>query len=56
MALDQALAFKLSANYRGIKMLAIALHRKVCARKALLNVGLYLFWGWEHRLLHKRQQ
>jgi hypothetical protein len=37
-------------------MLAIALHRKVTASNALLNIGLYLLWGWEHRLLHKVQQ
>jgi len=22
----------------------------------LLNIGLYLFWGWEHPLLHKVKQ
>jgi hypothetical protein len=37
-------------------MLAIALHRKVTASNTLLNIGLYLFWGWEHRLLRKVQQ
>jgi hypothetical protein len=56
MALNQALALKLGTNHRCIKMLAIALHCKVATRNALLNVGLYLFWGWEHRLLHKVQQ
>jgi hypothetical protein len=56
MALNQALTLKLSANHSGIKMLAIALHRKVATSNTLLNIGLYLFWGWEHRLLHKVQQ
>jgi hypothetical protein len=56
MALNQAFAFKLSTNHRCIKMLAIALYRKVAASNALLNIGLYLFWGWEHRLLRKVQQ
>jgi hypothetical protein len=56
MALNQAFAFKLGTHHRCIKMLAIALHRKVAASNALLNVGLYLFWGWEHPLLHKVKQ
>jgi hypothetical protein len=53
MALNQAFAFKLSTNHRCIKMLTIALDCKVTAGNALLNIGLYLFWGWEHPLLHK---
>jgi hypothetical protein len=56
MALDQSLALKLSAHYGCIEMLAIALHRKVTTCNALLNIGLYLFWGWEHPLLHKVKQ
>jgi hypothetical protein len=56
MALNQALTLKLRAHYRCIKMLAIALHRKVTASNPLLYIGLNLVWGWEHRLLHKVKQ
>jgi hypothetical protein len=56
MALNQALAFKLGTNHRCIKMLAIALYRKVATSYTLLNIGLNLFWGWKHLLLHKVKQ
>ena len=48
MPLNQALACKLRAHNRGIKMLTIAFHFEMGARNLILDITFNLLWGGKH--------